>query len=156
MNEPGSHRCLMVVFRPVLTLAFVEVGNGTSPISVGGREWQVVNGTFIGFYDWLRTDTGRVIGLRQWLPQGSDLVSRFALFAGFEHVVATMPPAQPCVAVLFDQRIRTGSEALSIDQGFVFSGWYESGKEQAIVVSAEELEEKETADVRSADAVWLS
>jgi hypothetical protein len=141
---------LLVVFRPELTLALLEV-QPPSGFAIAGATYRVVpTDDYAGFYDWLRSRTGRIIGVRYWLQDGSVLtaLSRRA----YVHV----PPDRRCIEIFFGKS-RESDEARSNDQAFGgVSHFVADSGEWAISFETYFLEPAEIQAIREGDGRWVS
>lgn len=72
-------------------------------------------GAWLGFYDWLRTKSGDVIGVRLWVDEASEQIRAAGRCAG----VVTGEDGSPLVIYLGEAR--EFEEAMSDDQDFGFN-----------------------------------
>src|SRR5258706_433486 len=120
-DEPylRSTRCLIVVFRPALTLAIVK-GYKQADLHIQGDLYlyQPSFGDFTGFYDWLRDSEDRLLGLR-YLPFERTISSRNL------PSYVTRDPNSSAMEIFFTDRREYIAE-LSGDQAFGNNGTFRS------------------------------
>src|SRR5438552_16646954 len=74
-SQESTDRRLLVVLRDQPHLLIAE-GLPDGAFNVGGETFMpVVEGEWIGFYDWLRTRERRLIGVRQWFDGDSVVIT---------------------------------------------------------------------------------
>ncbi|SRR6266567_1520338 len=150
MLTPPKGEFLLVVFRPELTLALLEV-QPPSGFAIAGTTYRAVpTDDGAGFYDWLRDRTGKIIGVRYWLEDRGI----FTTLARLPYV--RIPPDGRCVEI-FLGKSRETDEARSSDQAFGGVSHYlaDSG-EWAISFEAYFLEPAEIQAIGEANGRWVS
>ena len=101
-------------------------------------------GLFLGFYDWLRTSAGRVIGVDLTFHDGREIVQEALLGAG---VGTWLTP--DIFRVVFDQQGEIDDEA-SVDQEFSVSRCYLGPEGQvALLFDASELTKEDISALTS-------
>lgn len=141
---------LLIVFRPELTLAFLEVQPPSSFAIVGTTYRAVPTDDDAGFYDWLRDRTGRIMGVRYWLQDRSILAALGRL------PYVRVPPDGRCVEIFFAKNRET-DEARSNDQAFGgVSHFLADSGEWAISFETYFLEPPEIQAIGEASGKWVS
>lgn len=106
-------RCLLVFFLEKLTLGIAE-STESHIVQLGEKQFVTHEQVeFVGFYDWLRTDSGLIVGVRHWPFD-------FARYI-FPHVLgkpyAQISDDQSSFSILFSQQYAI-NERISDDQMF--------------------------------------
>jgi len=147
---------LLVVLGPRLILSLLE-DPPSREFGVSGERYRILPGSesndLPGFYDWLRTPEGKVIGVR-FSPTGdaADVVG-----AAPSTDYLRKEPSEASLEVYFGAE-RTFDPDLSGDQSFGSNRIYRSADGQwAITFGLHDLENSEHRDVESASAAdWVS
>jgi hypothetical protein len=149
--ETVPNQCLVIVFKPQLTLAFVD-GHPTDELLLGGVRYRDAGyGEWTGFYDWLRDKKRRVIGVRYWLDDAPFLLD---ILDSFPYVA--IPDNKFFVEVYFSKS-RAVAKKESHDQDFLFDKIFIAGNgEFAIAFDTSLLTPDQVKDIRaSAEACWV-
>lgn len=150
--ETVLNYCLVIVFKPRLTLALVA-GHPIDELILGGVRYRDAGyGEWTGFYDWLRDNKGRVIGVRYWPDDPQFLLDILPLFP-----YAMIPDNKFYVEVYFSNT-RAVEKKKSHDQDFLFDKLFVADNgDYAIAFDTSLITPDQLKDIRSsAEADWIS
>jgi len=139
---------LLLRFLPALLLA-TRTEDSPGQIVLGSSSFSEIpaegkGGLFLGFYDWLRTPGGSVVGLDLTFHDGREAVQRVLREAG-----VGMWLTRDVLRVVFDGSVEI-DEAASVDQEFSVSRCYVGPEGQvALLFDASELTEDDCYELTS-------
>jgi hypothetical protein len=143
-------KCLIIFLRKRLTLA--EAYDWPIPqLSVANEVYKPVSSDWSGFYDWMRDNDGRLLGLRYWpFPETEFLEEMTKTFS-----YARVRPKWGIEIFFFETRSEPNPE-LSCDQDFIYDQVFCSASGQyAIAFATDELNDQDFRTIAAADADWV-
>ena len=149
VKSPASRPCLLVIFRPKLTLAKSPVWPLKSFVLDDKQYHDAALGEWTGFYDWLRDASGDLLGVRYGLNEETEFLGEQTRALDYVKVVA---PGY--IEIYFSDR-RHFEPKLSADQDFLYDPIFRSDDgEYALGFAMEDLSESELRSIENAQADW--
>ncbi len=154
-KQTRSDGCLLVAFEPAPTL--VLTGScPTGQFRMDGRLYKEAGdyGDWTGFYDWLRQDSGHIVGVRYSPFQETEFL--IEAVKGLAYVV--IPEPKRCIEVYFSPG--SGSRGVdpseSDDQAFGSNRIFYCNEQSRYLISFDtsRLSESEMQSIRTSKARW--
>ncbi len=151
VKEPdfGEAKCLVVFLRPKLALAEMTAWPKDRLVAFG-EIYSSVAGEWTGFYDWLRDADHRLLGVRYWPFESTELVITRATELAY---VSTNK--QRYIEIFFASE-RHVKQEFSKDQEFLYDPVYVSPSGGcALAFSTDGLSEADYRSIAEARAEWV-
>jgi hypothetical protein len=148
-ESPNRRPCLMVILRPKLTLAR-DLRWPLSGFVVGNNRYvDAAFGDWTGFYDWLRSADGNLLGVRYTPSEGTEFLVEYMSKLSY---VNADPSGH--IEIYFSEE-RVIDAKLSCDQEFLYDAVFRSDDgDYAIGFGIEELNETDLNSLQNADVEW--
>ena len=132
--------CLITLLKPQVALARGLSWPQKAFIVDGKKYFDAGYGEWTGFYDWLRSSDGALLGVRYWLDKSTQFLEVYARKLSYVRV----DPSR-CIEVYFSDQ-RAFESKLSADQAFMYDALFRAvDGEYAIAFGAEDLSEEDLA-----------
>jgi len=147
----GDERCLVMIFRPRLALALVPGDPGPEFVAGGDRFLTVMDTYLTAFYDRVRDESGKLVGLEITPVEGARQV--VASLSPFEYVQLVDEGRR--ARVFFAGTIR-GNPSSSAEQAFGGRIYRSVRGELAISLDLEWLDSPDIRAIKASAAQWLT
>ena len=151
--DEREERSLVVVLRPLLTLAWIR-GHPKDALELEGELYCDAGcGEWTGFYDWLRGSRQALIGVRYWPDDDSSFLLPLLRSLPYAYV-----PTSGHYAELYFSRTRRFDDRQSADQAFRYNKVFRSeGGTYLIAFEDSKLTIRQVGRLLvNSDATWLA